>query len=302
MILKINIYFIAFMLMSNSFFCYCRDKDHRFSEKYLLCMQSFLQETNKPDPQINLAKAALIYAKYEYPKLKIQDYLTTLDKISQRIKDKLPENLYPLKVIKTINQHLFQELEFKGNKTNYYDPDNSYLNQVIDKKTGIPITLSVIYLEIAKRLDFPMVGIGMPGHFIIRPEFENVGIFVDVFNQGEILFKEDCEIKLQEIYQQPVTLENHFLIPLSNQQILGRMLTNLKYIYLNRQEYPKMLRIIELLLQLFPNHPLEIRDRGLLYYQLRQWEKATTDLQLYLSILPTAEDAQTIRQLLQQMR
>ncbi|MGK7882661.1 MAG: SirB1 family protein [Crocosphaera sp.] len=265
-------------------------------------MQSFLQETNKPDHQINLAKAALVYAKYEYPRLEIEDYLITLDIISQRIKDDLEQELYPLKVIKTINKYLFKDLGFKGNTNNYYDPSNSYLNEVIDKKTGIPISLSVIYLEIAKRLNFPMVGIGMPGHFLIRPEFENVGIFVDVFNQGEILFKEDCQIKLQEIYQQPVTIEDHLLTPVSNQQILGRMLTNLKYIYLNRQEYPKMLRIIELLLQLFPNHPVEIRDRGLLYYQLRQWEKATTDLQLYLSILPTAEDAPAIRQILQQMR
>ena len=168
----------------------------------------------------------------------------TLDIIFQRIKDELCKEVYPLKVIKTINKYLLKELGFKGNKDNYYDPDNSYLNQVIDKKTGIPITLSVIYLEIAKRLDFPMVGIGMPGHFLIRPEFENVGIFVDVFNQGEILFKEDCELKLKEIYQQPITLEEHFLTPVSNQQILGRMLTNLKYIYLNRQEYPNMLRMI----------------------------------------------------------
>ncbi len=265
-------------------------------------MESFLQETNKPDHQINLAKAALIYAKYEYAKLEIEEYLTALDIIAERIKDHLGNNLYPLQVIKTINQFLFKELGFKGNTTNYYDPDNSYLNQVIDNKTGIPITLSVVYLEVAKRINFPMVGIGMPGHFLIRPEFENVGIFVDVFNQGEILFKEDCQIKLEEIYQQSINLEEHFLTPVSNQQILGRMLTNLKYIYLNRQEYPKMLRIIELLLQLFPNHPIEVRDRGLLYYQLRQWEKATTDLQLYLSILPTAEDAQAIRQLLQQMR
>ncbi len=225
-------------------------------------MESFLQETNKPDEQINLAKAALIYAKYEYPKLEIEEHLTTLDIIAERIKDNLPNNLYPLKTINTINQFLFQKLGFKGNTTNYYDPDNSYLNQVLDNKIGIPISLSVVYLEIAKRLNFPMVGIGMPGHFLIRPEFENVGIFVDVFNQGEILFKEDCEIKLQEIYQQPLILEEHFLTPVSNQQILGRMLTNLKYIYLNRQEYPKMLRIIELLLQLFPNHPIEIRDRG----------------------------------------
>ncbi len=265
-------------------------------------MQSFLQETNKPDHKINLAKAALVYAKYEYSRLEIEDYLITLDIISQRIKDDLEQELYPLKVIKTINKYLFKDLGFQGNKNNYYDPKNSYLNEVIDRKMGIPISLSVIYLEIAKRLNFPMVGIGMPGHFLIRPEFENVGIFVDVFNQGEILFKEDCQIKLQEIYQQPVTIEDHLLTPVSNQQILGRMLTNLKYIYLNRQEYPKMLRIIELLLQLFPNHPVEIRDRGLLYYQLRQWEKATTDLQLYLSILPTAEDAQAIGQILQQMR
>ncbi|MDJ0510937.1 MAG: transglutaminase-like domain-containing protein [Crocosphaera sp.] len=265
-------------------------------------MQSFLQETNQPDHQINLAKAALIYAKYEYAKLEIKEYLNRLDSIAEEIKYNLPSNLYPLKVIKRINQYLFDELGFMGNKEDYYNPRNSYLNQVIDKKTGIPITLSVIYLEIAKRLNFPMVGIGMPGHFLIRPQFENVGIFVDVFNQGEILFKEDCELKLQEIYQQPVKLEPHFLAPVSNQQILGRMLTNLKYIYLNRQEYPKMLRIIELLLQLFPNHPIEIRDRGLLYYQLRQWEKAITDLQFYLLILPTAQDADAIRQLLQKMR
>ncbi len=265
-------------------------------------MKSFLQETDKPDHQINLAKAALIYAKYEYPRLEIKEYLNILDTIAGKIQNSLPDNLYPLNVIKAINSYLFKDLKFIGNTNNYYDPRNSYFNEVIDRKTGIPITLSVVYLEIAKRLNFPMVGIGMPGHFIIRPEFKDVGIFVDVFNQGEILFKEDCELKLQEIYQKSVKLEPHFLTPISNQQILGRMLTNLKYIYLNRQEYPKMLRIIELLLQLFPNHPIEIRDRGLLYYQLRQWKKATADLQLYLSIFPTAQDAETIRQLLQKMR
>ncbi|MEA5509345.1 transglutaminase-like domain-containing protein [Crocosphaera sp. UHCC 0190] len=265
-------------------------------------MQSFLQATNLPDHQINLAKAALIYAKYEYLQLDIDEYLNGLDTITGKIKERLPETLYPLQVIKTINQYLFEELGFQGNDKDYYDPRNSYLNEVIKRRTGIPITLAVVYLEIAKRLNFPMVGIGLPGHFIIRPDFEDVGIFVDVFNQGEILFEEDCELRMQNIYQQPIKLEPHFLTPVSNQQILGRMLTNLKYIYLNSQEYPKMLRIIELLLLLFPNHPIEIRDRGLLYYQLRQWEKATSDLELYLSILPTAQDEETIRQLLQKMR
>ena len=98
----------------------------------------------------------------------------------------MDQELYPLKVIKTIKTYLFKDLGFQGNRNNYYDPSNSYLNEVIDQKMGIPISLPVIYLEIAKRLNFPMVGIGMPGHFLIRPEFKNVGIFVDVFNQGEI--------------------------------------------------------------------------------------------------------------------
>jgi regulator of sirC expression with transglutaminase-like and TPR domain len=264
-------------------------------------MQKFYLEINQPDHKINVAKAALLYAKDEYPNLEIGDYLNRLETMARQIKKRLPETSYPLKVIKTINQYLFEQLGFQGNKDDYYDTRNSYLNQVIDRRIGIPITLSVVYLEIAKRLNFPMVGIGMPGHFMIRPDFEDVGIFVDVFNQGEILFKEDCEAKLKEIYKQNIELEPHFIEPVSNQQLLGRMLTNLKYIYLNRQEYGKMLRIIESILLIFPNHPIEIRDRGLLYYQIEEWQKASHDLQLYLKILPTAQDGDAIRQLLQKI-
>ncbi len=262
-------------------------------------MQNFAQEINQPDAQINLAKAALHFAQEEYPNLEIDEYLNALENMADEVKEKLPETAYPLKTIQTINQYLFENLGFQGNSNNYYDPCNSYLNQVISRRTGIPITLSVVYLEIAKRIDFPMVGIGMPGHFIIRPDFEDAGIFVDVFNQGEILFEQDCEARLSEIYLQTVKLEPHFLEPVSHRQILGRMLTNLKYIYLNCQQYPKVLRIIELLFIVFPNHPMELRDRGLLYYQLGQWQNAIHDLELYLAILPTAQDADAIHQLLQ---
>lgn len=265
-------------------------------------MEYFCQEINQPDDQINLAKAALYFAQEEYPTLDVEDYLNALDTMAEEVKERLPETLYPLKIIKTINEYLFKDLKFRGNTSDYYDPDNSYLNQVIDRRTGIPITLAIIYLEIAKRLNFSMVGIGMPGHFIIRPDFEEVGIFVDVFNQGEILFEQDCIQKLSEVYQQPMKLEPHFLEPVSHRQILARMLTNLKYIYINAEKYPKVLRIIELLLIIFPNHPLELRDRGLLYYHLGQWQQATKDLNLYLAMLPTAQDAHAIRELLQKIR
>ena len=115
-----------------------------------------------------------------------------------------------------------------------------------------------------------MVGIGMPGHFLIRPEFEDAGIFVDAFHQGEILFPEDCQQRLQEIYQQSITLKPEFFASVSHRQILARMLSNLKYIYINQQQLSQALTTVELILLLFPNNARELRDRNLLYYHLSQ--------------------------------
>ncbi|BAU66320.1 hypothetical protein STA3757_37240 [Stanieria sp. NIES-3757] len=269
---------------------------------YQLAWQSFYQEINRADEDINLAKASLYYAQAEYPSLNIEDYLNKLDTIAEEIQARLPQRRYPLKVINTINNYIFDDLKFKGNQQDYYNPANSFLNEVIDCRTGIPISLSVLYLEIAKRIDFPMVGIGMPGHFLIRPEFEEAGIFIDVFNQGEILFQQDCAERLRQLYPQPIKLEPRFLAAVSSRQILARMLTNLKYIYLNRKQYSKVLAVIDGILMLFPDHPNELRDRGLLYYELDQWDKACLDLEYYLAMLPNAEDADMIRLLLAKIR
>lgn len=266
-----------------------------------LWQQKFDQEINLPDEQIDLAKAALYFAGEEYPNLDPEEYLNVLDTMAQAVRERLPETAYPLKVINTINHYLFGDLGFTGNTDEYYDPRNSFLNEAIDRRTGIPITLSVIYLEIASRIDFPMVGIGMPGHFLIRPDFEAAGIFVDAFNRGEILFEQDCEERLHRTYQQPVKLQPSFLAAVSNRQILARMLTNLKGIYLNRQQPEKALTVVEMILSLFPHNPRERRDRGLVYYELNQWQKASQDLEFYLSIFPNAEDANIIRQLLEKI-
>jgi regulator of sirC expression with transglutaminase-like and TPR domain len=266
-----------------------------------LLYQAFGQEIQRPDPDIDLAKAALQIARFEYPRLDFDRYLETLDRMATEVSERLPKTFYPLKIIQTINQYLFEDLQFIGNTEDYYDPRNSYLNDVIDRRTGIPLTLSIVYLEIAKRLDFPMVGIGLPGHFIIRPNFDEGEIFVDPFHRGEVLFEQDCEERLSQIYQQPVKLEAHFLHRVTNQQVLVRMLTNLKYIYLNRQKWEKTIEMIDLLLLLIPHHPIELRDRGLLYFQLGQLENARQDLGFYLAILPNAQDAEAIRQLLQKI-
>ena len=264
--------------------------------------QNFYREIDRPDEQINLAKAALFFARSEYPHLDIEEYLNAIDTMAEELRDRLPETRYPLKVIQTINQYLFEDLGFKGNTSDYYNPSNSFLNEVIERRTGIPISLSVVYLEVATRLEFPMVGIGMPGHFLIRPDFEGAAIFVDVFNRGEVLFEQDCQDRLQQIYQRQVKLEQHFLAPVSNRQILARMVTNLKHIYLKLNQFAKALKTIEAILMLFPQNPQEIRDRGLVYYQLRQLPNACQDLEFYLAMLPNARDSHTIRQLLQKIQ
>lgn len=206
----------------------------------------FINEIDRPDEAIDLAKAALYIAQTEYPHLDIDKYLKHLDEMGREVAAKLPETQYPLKVIQTIDRYLYEELNFHGNESDYYDPRNSFLNDVLDRRTGIPITLALVYLEIAKRIDFPMVGIGMPGHFMIRPNFQDAGIFVDAFNRGEILFAEDCQQKLMSLFQQDIpVLPPEVLQPVTNRQFLFRMLNNLQAVYLNRADFDRAVLIKE---------------------------------------------------------
>lgn len=264
--------------------------------------QRFQEEVSRPNEAIAVAKAALYIAQSEYPDLDIDTHLIALDRMAEAIAPRLPKERYPLRVLQEMSRYLHQELGFDGDRDNYYDPRNSYLNQVLSRRRGIPITLSLVYLEVAKRLELPMVGIGMPGHFLIRPEFEDAGIFIDAFNGGEILFEQDCQQILQQIYQQPIPLEPQYLAPVSSRQLLLRMLTNLKIIYINQQQLDRILTIVEYILLLVPEAEQEKRDRGLLYYQLGEWDKAKTDLEDYLAAVPQAEDATLIQRILARMQ
>jgi regulator of sirC expression with transglutaminase-like and TPR domain len=268
--------------------------------------QQFIYEISQPDSQIDLGKAALYISQEAYPELDVDEYLNALDTMAEEIQPLLPQRGYPLKVVQTINAYLYDDLDFQGNIQNYYDPDNSFLNRVIDRRIGIPITLALVYLEVAKRLDFPMVGIGMPGHFLIRPEFEEVGIFVDAFHNGEVLFEQDCENRLQQIYQAPVQLQPQFLAPVTASQFLTRILTNLHYIYMHQEDFGKALGTVERMMLLVQKQETDnsevyynwLRLRGLLYYQVQQPQLAIQDLQEYLEARPDAEDADTIQRVI----
>jgi regulator of sirC expression with transglutaminase-like and TPR domain len=271
--------------------------------KFSPAQQAFLQEVRQPEAEIDVAKAALYIAQEEFTNLDIGKYLRQIDELAAAVARNFHEKSYPLKTIENINNYLYGELGYRGNQEDYYDPRNSFLNEVIDRRTGIPITLAVVYLEIARRLDFPMVGIGMPGHFLIRPDFEDVGIFVDVFHQGEILFEQDCLELLRKMYQQPLpSLPPEFLVPVTSKQLLARMLTNLKFIYLQQNDLAKALAAVERILLIFPEDLGELRDRGIIHTQLGNFFAATFDLETYLEQVPYGTDTAKIRQLLAQIR
>ncbi|MEB3288785.1 MAG: tetratricopeptide repeat protein [Leptolyngbya sp.] len=259
------------------------------------------QELRKAPDQVDLAKAALYIAQEEYPDLDIADHLEVLDHMAEALQRRLPETAYPLKVIRTINQFLFEELNFRGNSDDYYDPRNSFLNDVLHRRMGIPITLALVYLELAKRIGFPMAGVGMPGHFLIRPTVAEMAIFVDPFHRGEVLFEQDCRDRFQQIFGDGRALQSDHLSQISPTAFVVRMLTNLKMIYLKQRNVPKALEAINRILLIYPAAVGEWRDRGLIHYQQGHLDQALLDLERYLYESPDASDAYEIRRVLQQI-
>ncbi|MGB7088175.1 MAG: tetratricopeptide repeat protein [Phormidesmis sp.] len=260
--------------------------------------QRFYQEVQKGDTRLDLAAAALYIAQEEYWDMVPDIYLDRLDSMAADVRSRLPKGRYPLKVIQVINDYLFGELKFAGNSADYGDPDNSYLNCVIDRRIGIPITLSLVYLEIARRIRFPMVGIGMPGHFLVRPVVDDMEVFVDPFHNGEVMFVADCQQRFREIYGEQSEWRPEFLSGVLPKAFLVRMLMNLKMTYLTSEDRRRAVTALDKLLILMPRQPQQMRDRGLLHYDLENYELAKQDLENYLSLNPSAPDCQAVQQLL----
>jgi regulator of sirC expression with transglutaminase-like and TPR domain len=260
--------------------------------------QRFYQEVQKADGRISLAMAALYIAQEDYWDMDPRHYLEKLDRMADSVRSRLPKNRYPLKVIQVINQYLFEELKFSGNRQNYYDPDNSCLNCVLDRRLGIPISLSLVYLEITARLGFPMVGVGMPGHFLIRPVVDEMAVFVDPFHRGEVLFLADCQARFYQQYGPEAPWQDSFLAPVPPKAFLVRMLLNLKTVYLTLEAFERAIATLDKLLILMPQQPQQMRDRGLLHYELQQYEQAEQDLKEYLRSHPQAPDYPNIQKIL----
>ena len=254
-----------------------------------------------PDHKISLAEAALQIALDEYPELDISHYKKLLKGWSDSMNAKFSRNR-TRNQLEEINQWLFNEMNFTGNIENYYDPRNCFLNDVMDRRTGIPITLSVIYLEMAWASGLTAAGVGFPGHFLVRVIDDARPIYVDPFHQGNIMTAEECAEFLNEITEGELEFDKKFLSAVNKKEIILRMLRNLKRIYLENNNFPKLIQILDHLIEITAGEPEEIRDRGIIYYQMKAFKNALNDFETFLSMSPDSEDAEVIQQYLQVLR
>ena len=254
------------------------------------------------EENLNLAEAALLIAAEEYPRLDIPLYLEKLENLAEHTTFRTGDVISATDKIAVINQTLFEELGFQGNRENYYDPRNSFLNEVLDRRIGIPITLSVVYIEVARRLGLPIHGIGLPGHFIVGYIAENDAYYIDVFNGGRIIGINGCADLVAGMSNGRLTFHPDLhLTPVTKKQILTRMLGNLLGIYVNSQDYRRAIACIERILLLLPDSVSHIRDYGLLLGQVGNISKAINQLELYLKANPTASDGEMIKAEIQKL-
>jgi len=257
-----------------------------------------------PDDAIDLAQASLLIARDEYPDLQVRRYLDLLDDMAAELRGRMRGGEGPMSRIAHLNRFLFNDLGFRGNHEDYNDPRNSFLNDVLDRRVGIPISLSTVYIEIGRRIGCPIGGVPFPGHFLVRylgPEAP-AEILIDPFNRGLILTPEECRRRLLEMFGERVEFTPHLLRRARNREIIERMLNNLKGIFERDRDFHRALRIQETILCLHPAAPAHIRDRGLLYYRVACLGEAARDLDAYLQAAPRAPDADAIRDHLRKLR
>ena len=250
------------------------------------------------DEQIDLPRAALTIAQTEYPRLQFEPWLARLDALAARVAARVHDPGDAPQVVASLNRVLFEEEGFRGNLADYSDPRNSFLNDVLDRKLGIPITLSLVYMEVARRVGFPLFGVGMPGHFLLKYyDAEGRAVLIDAFEGGKLLAPEDCQRRLDEIYAGGMLLQPQFLVAVTRRQLLVRMLGNLRSIYLSTRNLRKALEMVDLVLAIYPRSAEDVKQRAVLRYNLTQMRGAVADFEDYLKMATEASDAADIRQI-----
>jgi len=245
--------------------------------------------------QVPLDIASLELASIEFPGLHLEGSLFRLDNLAEQIRCQLSSNASGLDFINATNDLLFEVLQFRGNEEDYYDPRNSCLNSVLMRRLGIPISLSVVYIEVARRLGRPMYGVGLPGHFIVAYEDANSRYWIDPFNRGRVLSFADCCALAKQTAGVDVRTNPAVLAPVNKRQILVRMLSNLKAIYLRGEAFDKARQVLDVLIEAMPDYPEEYRHRGIIHLRQQNHRAAQADLETYLRLEPDAPEREQVQ-------
>ncbi|MEJ7687836.1 MAG: tetratricopeptide repeat protein [Variovorax sp.] len=261
----------------------------------------------KSDEQFPLLEAAASLAQDEYPELDVQQVLGDVDQLLARLKRRLPADAAPLQRLRALNQFFFHDLSFGGNVNDYYDPDNSYLNAVLRTRRGIPISLAVLWMELAQGLDLQARGVGFPGHFMLKVTLPKGQVVIDPFT-GKSLSREELNERL-EPYKRSNGLVGDFDVPLglylqpaSPREIIGRMLRNLKEVHRAQEDWQRAIAVQDRLVALFPDAWGEHRDRGLAHAEQGNSALAVRDLETYLTHAEDALDIDAIAERVAMLR
>ena len=259
--------------------------------------EAFEKLLKLPDQDINLAEAALMVARFEYPALNIDDYLSRIQTIADEINNRLPATANAAEILKQLNHVLFIEKGYIGNSDAYYDPRNSFLNDVIERKLGIPISLSILYIELGHALGLPLAGVSFPGHFLVKLEISDGAIVLDPYFGGISLNEEDIEERLQEYYgpQLNKSRSHGVLASCSNKEIILRVLRNLRNLYMQEENWTKALPIADILVGLESDMADALKARGAIYDQLECHTPALADYSTYLKLSPDTPGNKYIR-------
>ena len=255
----------------------------------------------RSDHDFELDRAALYIAQEEYPQLPVERYTLRLDALAEAVKDRLDEETAPPVVLGELIHTLFEREGLRGNKESYHDPRNSFINDVLDRRLGIPLTLGIILLEVGWRLDLPLEGVNFPGHFLVRYRGAAEHLLIDPFDGGRIRFESQAQEVLDQQYGGVVRMQPAFLRAASKLDMIRRLLVNLKGLYVNVKDDERALSVVERLMLVHPASPGERRDRGMLLLRLGREEEAKEQLRRYLDGAPGAVDARRIRGLVRRL-
>jgi len=261
-------------------------------------LERFATLVSRADGEIDLARACLQIAEDVYPGLDVDGYLGEIERFAKRLRARLaPDAALEDRVI-ALNEFLFGDLGFCGNAENYYDPRNSYLNEVLDRRAGIPLTLSVLYLEFGWRIQLPLAGVSFPGHFLVRLPMRGGTLVLDPFAGGVPQSGDELRERLKRVIPRVAVADlplDQFLEPASKRQILARLLRNLKGIYREKDSAERLLQVLNRMIIVAPEAAGERRDRGYVYQRLECWRPALQDLTEYLEREPDAADVHEVR-------